>query len=334
MAGQKIKSGVWLALLAVMVLSACAETRFVVSSAKRLGKAVEKENPPNYKVGKPYQIEGTWYYPAENYDYDETGIASWYGAQFHGRKTANGEIYDMNALTAAHRTLPLPSYVRVTNLENGRSLIVRVNDRGPYAKGRIVDLSRRSAQLLGLHKNGTAKVRLQILADKSRALKVRLQGQQELARLGSPITVDRLPKPAVNQVSLPPPGTRKNKSSGDTGNKLSLPESSAKPELAENTAVLPKTLSELVPAKPEVTQRPVKDTGIYVQAGAFGVYENANKVRARLSTVGAVKLSSVLINGQDLYRVRVGPLATVAEADIVLQKVSDAGYNAARIIVE
>ena len=113
-----------------------------------------------YKVGQPYQINGTWYYPREQPDYDETGIASWYGTPFYGQHTANGEIYDANALTAAHRTLPMPVNVRVTNLENGRSLVVRVNDRGPFARGRIIDVSARAAQLLGFYGNGTAKVRV------------------------------------------------------------------------------------------------------------------------------------------------------------------------------
>ncbi|MEI9886925.1 MAG: septal ring lytic transglycosylase RlpA family protein [Rhizomicrobium sp.] len=101
--------------------------------------------PPNagvYKIGKPYQIGDTWYYPREQPDYDETGIASWYGPTFYGRPTANGEIYTAQDLTAAHRTLPLPVNVRVTNLDNGKSLVVRVNDRGPFAKGRITSICR------------------------------------------------------------------------------------------------------------------------------------------------------------------------------------------------
>ncbi|HZB93752.1 MAG TPA: septal ring lytic transglycosylase RlpA family protein, partial [Stellaceae bacterium] len=102
-----------------------------------------------YKVGQPYEVSGVWYYPAVDWNYDETGIASWYGKEFHGRSTANGEIFDLNALTAAHPTLPMPSIVQVTNLENGRSIELRVNDRGPYVNGRIIDVSRRAAQLLG-----------------------------------------------------------------------------------------------------------------------------------------------------------------------------------------
>src|SRR5580658_8829079 len=117
-----------------------------------------------YKVGSPYQIDGVWYYPGEQPDYDETGVASWYGPTFYGKHTANGEVFDANALTAAHRTLPMPVNVRVTNLDNGRSIVVRVNDRGPFAKGRIIDLSEHAAELLGYKQAGTAKVRVTFVA--------------------------------------------------------------------------------------------------------------------------------------------------------------------------
>lgn len=109
-------------------------------------------------VGKPYQVKGKWYYPQEMRDYRKTGMASWYGSAFHGRLTANGEIYDMTALSAAHPTMPLPSYARVTNVKNGSSVIVRVNDRGPYHGGRIMDLSQRAAELLDYTHSGTAKI--------------------------------------------------------------------------------------------------------------------------------------------------------------------------------
>src|SRR5260370_38409401 len=115
-----------------------------------------------YKVGKPYQVDGIWYYPKDDWAYDETGIGSWYGEQFHGHNTANGEIFDLNSLTAAHHTLPMPSIVQVPNVENGRSLELRVNDRGPFAAGRIIDVSRQAAPLLGFERNGTAKVRVQL----------------------------------------------------------------------------------------------------------------------------------------------------------------------------
>jgi rare lipoprotein A len=115
------------------------------------------------KIGKPYVAAGETVVPREDPEYDRAGIASWYGEMFHGRKTANGEVYDMDALTAAHPTLPLPSYVKVTHLGNGRSLVLRVNDRGPFARNRIIDLSRQAAKLLGIHKAGTGPVRVTYL---------------------------------------------------------------------------------------------------------------------------------------------------------------------------
>src|SRR3954451_7261773 len=122
---------------------------------------------PSYKVGSPYQINGKWYTPQVDYGYDENGLASWYGAAFDGQATANGEVFNLNELSAAHKTLPLPSVVEVSNLRNGRSLRLRVNDRGPYVDARIIDVSRRAAQLLGFEMAGTTPVRVRILRDES-----------------------------------------------------------------------------------------------------------------------------------------------------------------------
>ncbi|WP_425350271.1 septal ring lytic transglycosylase RlpA family protein [Phyllobacterium phragmitis] len=113
------------------------------------------------QVGKPYQVKGKWYYPKEEPGYKRVGKASWYGSAFHGRLTANGEVYDMRHLSAAHPTMPLPSYARVTNLSNGSSVIVRVNDRGPYAHGRVIDLSQRAAEMLDYKHHGTANVKVE-----------------------------------------------------------------------------------------------------------------------------------------------------------------------------
>jgi rare lipoprotein A len=160
-------------LLAVLgglsALGACARNT-EDTSPRRLNQTwsprVVAENQPVprgggvYKIGSPYQIKGLWFTPQEEPAYDRQGIASWYGADFHGRKTANGEVYDMNALTAAHPTLPIPSHAHVTNLDTGRTLLVRINDRGPYAHDRIIDMSRQSAKLLGFHDRGTARVRV------------------------------------------------------------------------------------------------------------------------------------------------------------------------------
>jgi len=114
-------------------------------------------------IGKPHFANGRWYYPAADPNYNRIGKASWYGQDFRGRTTANGEIYDPDRLTTAHPTLPLPSYLRVTNLENGRSLILRANDRGPFIEGRLVDISERAAHLLGFHKAGLARARVKYM---------------------------------------------------------------------------------------------------------------------------------------------------------------------------
>ena len=143
-------------------LASRIDPRYGVSASARViepGQPVPKGGGV-YRVGKPYVVAGKVYVPEADPHYSAVGLASWYGDDFHGRYTANGEIFDENAISAAHPTLPLPSYARVTDLSNGRSIIVRVNDRGPYAKGRLIDLSVKTAKLLGFYGHGTAKVRV------------------------------------------------------------------------------------------------------------------------------------------------------------------------------
>ena len=134
--------------------------------ASQIARALE----PGYKIGRPYRIAGRWYSPKEQFDLVESGVASWYGPGFHGRLTANGERYDMHALTAAHRTLQLPSVVRVQNLDNGKAVIVRVNDRGPYVGNRVIDLSRKAAEALEMQDEGLARVQVTVLPEQSRRL--------------------------------------------------------------------------------------------------------------------------------------------------------------------
>src|SRR6201996_5310117 len=142
------------------------DPKYGVSSSPRVvafGDPVPKGGG-TYRVGKPYTVGGRVYVPEEDVNYREEGLASWYGDDFHGRQTANGEAFDMDGLSAAHPTLPMPSYARVTNLSNGRSLIVRVNDRGPYHGNRIIDVSSRAADLLGFRSSGTAWVKVEYVA--------------------------------------------------------------------------------------------------------------------------------------------------------------------------
>jgi rare lipoprotein A len=154
------------AALLCVLLANCSSTvdpHYGVSASPRVvadGDPVPKGGGV-YRVGSPYVVAGRVYVPEDNPHYSAVGLASWYGEDFHGRQTANGEVFDLNGISAAHPTLPLPSYVRVTNLSNGRSLIVRVNDRGPYAGNRIIDVSARAARLLGFRNRGTAWVRIE-----------------------------------------------------------------------------------------------------------------------------------------------------------------------------
>jgi len=160
------------AVVACLFLANCASSgkfasridpKYGVSSSPRvveLGEPVPKGGG-TYRVGKPYTVAGRVYVPEEDANYHEEGLASWYGNDFHGRLTANGEVFDMDALTAAHPTLPMPCYARVTNLSNGKSLIVRVNDRGPYHGNRLIDVSNKAAELLEFKGNGVARVRVE-----------------------------------------------------------------------------------------------------------------------------------------------------------------------------
>ena len=204
-------------LAAVVLLSGCGTTQqqpkqkpvASVPDESRI-KAASRALEPGYKIGRPYRIAGQWYKPAEQFAGTEVGVASWYGPGFHGRTTANGERYDMYAFTAAHKTLQLPSVVRVKNLENGKAVIVRVNDRGPYIDGRVIDLSRKAAEALDLRYSGLANVKLTVLPKESRQLAKwrvrRLDGryhrrpEPEPARLfDAPATDSRCGQPAVRR---------------------------------------------------------------------------------------------------------------------------------------
>lgn len=320
---------------ALLFLAGCSEVALV--------SHVYKENAPTtgkgattYKVGKPYKVGGKWYYPKEDYNYREEGIASWYGRDFHGKATANGERYDMHALTAAHRTLPMPSFVRVTNLENGRSLVLRVNDRGPFVHNRIIDVSYRAAQLLGFDKQGTARVRVEILPEESRAIAERATGKPRVIKASAGPTA---PKPAprveVNRQDLPPPQRVR---VGRVAEEPAPQPPATKPAPPPEPAAEPVTVAARQPALGE-KDRAVADAAtaagksIFVQAGSFVDYENAFRLSSQLTGIGQVTIMQALVDGRDYYRVRLGPVDSMDEADAMLQEVVKAGHGDARLIV-
>jgi rare lipoprotein A len=327
---MKLFRSLLFSLFVVGLLGACAETFFLAHATKELQQSIGlngKSGKTIYKVGKPYEINGVWYYPKVDYKYVETGIASWYGPNFHRKKTANGEIFDMNGVSAAHRTLPMPSLVRVTNLNSGRAINVRVNDRGPFAHGRIIDLSRRAAQLLGFERTGTTPVRVEIFAEESRQLAAAAQNLNHRTPGLEPKKPDSAPTVSVTSSALPPPaGAKTAKPPADqftlspvTQGPVNIGRS--KPALA---AVDEKVTLGTITEKPK----------IFVQAGAFSRFESAHKVHAVLKQLGPSEITQVDINQLPLFRVRIGPLDSVKSADQILASVIKAGYPEAATIVE
>ncbi|WP_374382721.1 septal ring lytic transglycosylase RlpA family protein [Dongia sp.] len=299
------------------LVAACAETNLAVETTKVVTRQEPDVSGP-YKVGKPYQVKGVWYYPQADYAYDETGIASWYGPGFHEKATANGETYDENALTAAHKTLPMPSLVRVTNLENGRSIVVRVNDRGPFVNNRIIDMSRRGAQLLGFEQNGTAKVRVQVMKEESMLIAAKASSQGGGSDTFSP-TPQAAPAGAVTSQALPP-----------VGGGSAAPVQPAAPA-PKNSAIG----SVQVPQPTgQVSIMPVKPSNIFIQAGAFLRQANAQQLQMKLTSLGRpTRITQFMLNQQRFYRVQLGPLGSVEEADALLQKLIETGHPDARIAV-
>lgn len=244
------------------------------------------------RIGKPYQVAGVWYVPAEQPDYDTVGAASWYGDAFHGRPTASGEVFDMHLPSAAHATLPLRSLVEVTNLDNHRSIQVRVNDRGPFKPGRIIDLSRQAADQLGFVSQGTAKVRVRYVGPApmtpsqpftapSDALFAALARKAEPARTPRP---QRRPEPAI---------------------------------LAAAAAFAP---------------GPTAAPGYTVQAGAFSNKGNAERAARALGAIGPAEVRTTERDGEVLYRVLVGAWPVRDGAARALGAVAEAGFPDARVV--
>ena len=278
--------------LCLFLLFGCSETTFLINSAKRIGSWGDE---PIYKVGNPYKINGKWYYPAVDYQYDEVGIASWYGPGFHGKTTANGEVFDQNKISAAHRTLPMPSVVKVTNLENGLVLEkVRINDRGPFARNRIIDLSKKAAEELGFIRNGVAKVRVEILEDESRKYVSTDQKNNYVAEAAE-----------VTQIS-----------------KKNLLSSSERKE-----KVVEKKTEE------NLENSILTNKELLIQVGAFTDHRNAKTLSEKLSEFKAY-INRVFINNKYLYRVRIGPINNLDLANDMKRKLFELGYTSSHLVMK
>jgi rare lipoprotein A len=272
----------------------------------------------SYVLGAPYQAGGTWYYPAADFSYDETGFATVYGADGNKSTTTNGDVFDPNIASGAHHTLALPSIVQVTNLDNGRSIQLRLNDRGPPVPNRILELSRRAAQLLGVDQSGTAKVRIRVLVTES------IQAQSIAKHNGGGVAEDvpappAVPRGTLHEETLPPPG------------------SDAQPQPVSKPPPPPRVAAEPPPAVPveAVSLVPVRtNQQIFIQAGAFSNGDNARRMKSRLDPLGPVTVGLARINGVDVFRVRLGPIGSIGEADRLLSRAVGAGAADAKIVID
>ena len=264
-------------------------------------KKITLEPKPIYKIGKKYSIKNKYYFPKKNLYYDKTGIASWYGPKFHGKLTANGEIYNQNALTAAHKTLPLPSAVRVTNLKNNKSVILRINDRGPFVNDRIIDLSSRAADILDLKKKGTGLVRVTILKEKSIML-------ENLAKKGSFPEISKLPKSEVPKVNVPKITT-------------------VKIEGSKKRKKIKKEINYDL-------QNLKKEYSIYIKLASFSSLESAKKMKEKLSYLKKVKIYKINSGNKTLFQVKAGPFLNVEKVDGIHALLLEKGMQGAKIIIE
>jgi rare lipoprotein A len=262
---------------------------------------------PHYELGNPYEADGHWYYPAENFAFDDTGLASVLPGGT--RLTADGEIFDGTALTAAMQTVQLPAVATVTNLENGRQIEVRVNDRGPADPGRLIALSPRAAQFL-LVTNGVARVRVQLDTVVSHRL---------VDQIGGPkLDIKTAPHGAVTAQALPPPG-----STAPGGPVMTI------------GGAAPEVTGPMVPDRmPEIIHATMAQPGrLWLRAGRFVRFEYANRLAAKLAGLGGDVLRS-REGRQQVFAVRAGPFDTVAQADAALRRALGAGVADARITVE
>ncbi|RAK52153.1 septal ring lytic transglycosylase RlpA family protein [Phenylobacterium deserti] len=347
-------------------LAACASVQPKYATNQTGGAGAPRPSGQGvYKVGKPYQINGVWYYPSEQPNYNETGVASWYGDAFHLKATANGELFDMNAFTAAHKTLPLPSIVEVTNLDNGKKMKVRVNDRGPFVGDRIIDMSYAAAQELGFDRKGLARVRVKYVgpapvggpdpfltyakADAQRryqpaplnvtpaappaAAPAPYRNDSFQVASAAPVTASKpVPLDAAVATSLKaqvPEYRRPSSHAPLTGE--ALPD--IRPTARAEGPVAPSSQPDVYAPAPAAVASSGSDSGFRIQAGAFAERANAERAVAQLSGAGEAVIESLALrDGGSLWRVVLPGPADEAEAYALRDRVAEIGFADARVV--
>lgn len=289
-----------------------------IPPSKLPGDAVPRAEPLS-KYGNPhsYEVFGKRYYTLKSsQDFVQRGIASWYGKKFHGRRTSSGEEYNMYAMTAAHKELPLPSYVQVTNLKNGKQIVVRVNDRGPFHDNRVIDLSYAAATKLGIVKQGTGLVEVRVLDPLN-------YKSNKIAKLESRQVVLQDAEESLQQEAL---------ENLPSQNKIETVE--RENETHKNSTYQAVEVNSK--QKKSATNIDIYDPKVFVQVGAFSLRNNASQLVSQLTDLGLgkISISSVMQNEQQLHRVRIGPLLTVQAADEAVLKLNDMGLKEHRVVIE
>ena len=302
-------------------LSSCTSVELAANLGKKvfLKKDLSDKSNGIYKIGNPYVVDGKRYYPKKDLNYDEKGIASWYGPKFHGKLTANGEIFNQYKLTAAHKTLPIPSAVRVTNLKNNKSLIVRINDRGPFVNDRIIDLSYQSAKKLNLLKSGTGFVRVQLLRSESLLL-------EKLAKKGQFPEINEIKKrttPPINQV------IHSNVSIKKIG-EVNLGFNS------QNKSNEKKNIGHIEDIQKKVQALKIngKSYKIWIQIASFSNKKSANILKTKFNSIKNINIKKANLKGKYFYRVRVGPFNEINDTKEIYNFLINSGMEGTKIFVE
>lgn len=311
-----------------IALAGCAKTekKAALDPFAGTGSPVYKGKGPvpwgggRYHVGKPYQVAGRTFVPKEQPNYDKTGVASWYGEDFNRRRTSNGEWFDMNRLTAAHATLPLPSYVKVTNLDNGREVVVRVNDRGPFVGTRIIDVSRQTAQVLEFKSKGKADVRVQYIGpaplddDGSHLMAMNAELERGTSMRRMIAAADR----------------HRGKATGDDVQVAEVAPPPQKPRKAKAADV---QLAAYSPPAPMPAAQPAfAETSYFVQVGSFADYDNAERARESFANTWPVQFIEMSGSAGTIYRVRLGPITTEDDAQTALESAVASGYPDSHLV--
>jgi rare lipoprotein A len=272
----------------------------------------EVKSEPRSRIGnRSYAVMGKRYHVRDSAEgYVEEGMASFYGSKFHGRKTSNHEVYDMYAFSAAHKTLPLPSYVRVTNLANGKSVVVRVNDRGPFHAGRIIDLSYAAATKLGFTRQGTARVEVRALTPEEG------RGGRETAARTPPVQTPPVATVEDNAVSA----DEFERWMRERGIRFA------------SAAATPATSTVPAPA-PTAPSPGAEGSEVLLQLASFSARDNAERARDRLSAGGVepLRIDEATVNGQSVWRLRIGPVPT-ARVQELSGRAADLGFGSAQIV--